>query len=366
LPDEELTEQLNRLRARAGNPSVRELARLTERQGPRRAMTRSTVQDKISGKSPPRLGQILALVQACADYANSIGAPLGPEDTDEQVWRERVHAMSVRTRPPSPAPTDAPLSPPARWDLDPLIRVGMYDMVDLMQANEHQPMANWLPTLIQALGSAGMSNEQFLKAASRERPPEVVASILALAASQEEIAVERLIYLCAANQPAEHIPAIIALLRRKGGASVGVRLADLLIERLAGQSNIGPAHYVSIVSALRSATMERDATQVLKGIGKRGDADLILELAASFPDRLSGDRETILSSVAEGSSYHLRSLLKALQTTTPAGIDPKRTLDRIIFGIPLGKNQLIASDLESDGMHEEAQRVLELEGEPPF
>jgi len=75
LPTEELAEQLNRLRVRAGNPSVRELAKLTERQGPGRAMSRSTVQDKISGKSPPRLGQILALVQACADYANSIGAP---------------------------------------------------------------------------------------------------------------------------------------------------------------------------------------------------------------------------------------------------------------------------------------------------
>jgi hypothetical protein len=334
-------------------------------------MTRSTVQDKISGKSPPRLGQILALVQACADYARSIDAPLPPEDTDEQVWRERVHAMSVRTPPPSPAPKDVSLSPSARWDLDPLIRAGMYDMVDLVQASEHQPMANWLPSLIQALGSAGMSNEQFLRAASTESPPDVVASILAVAASQEEKTVERLIYLCAANQPAEDIPAIIVLLRRKGRNGAEVWLPGLLIEVLTGnllasQSNIGPAHYVSIVSALRSATMERDATQVLKDIGKRGDADLVLELAASFPDRLSGDRETILSSVAKGSSYHLKSLLKALRTTAPAGIDPKRTLDRIIFGIPHGKNQKIASDLESDGMHEEAQRVLELEDEPPF
>jgi len=89
------------------------------------------------------------------------------------------------------------------------MRAGMYDIVDLVQASEHQPMANWLPALIQALGSAGMSNEQFLRAGSRERPPKVVASILALAASQEEKALERLIYLCAANQPAEHIPVII-------------------------------------------------------------------------------------------------------------------------------------------------------------
>jgi hypothetical protein len=259
LPDEELTAQLKRLRVRAGNPSVRELANLTARQRPGRAMSRSTVQDKISGKSPPRLGQILALVQACADYANSIGAPLSPEDTDERIWRDRIHAMAVRTPPPSPAPTEAPQSPSARWDLDPLIRAGMYDMVDVVQANEHQPMASWLAPLIHALASAGMSNEQFLRAASRESPPEIVATVLALAASQETKAVERLVYLSAVNQPADHIPAIIALLRRKGGPEVGVRLVDLLIDVLTGKqsgrlSNIGPDHYISIVSALRSAT----------------------------------------------------------------------------------------------------------------
>jgi hypothetical protein len=247
----------------------------------------------------------------------------------------------------------------------------MYDMVDVVQANEHQPMASWLAPLIHALASAGMSNEQFLRAASRESPPEIVATVLALAASQETKAVERLVYLSAVNQPADHIPAIIALLRRKGGPEVGVRLADLLIDVLTGKqsgrlSNIGPDHYISIVSALRSATMEGDANRVLGGIGAYGRADLVLELAASFPDRIYGDRETILSSVARGSSYHLKSLLEELLTTTIKGIDPKTTLDRIIFGIPLGKSQEIASYLESEGMNSEAQRVLALEGEPPF
>jgi hypothetical protein len=330
-------------------------------------MTRSTVQDKISGKSPLRLVQILALVQACADYGNSIGAPLPPEDTDERVWRDRVHAMSVRTPPPSLAPTEAPPRPPARWDLDPLIRAGMYDMVDVVQASEHQPMASWLPTLIHALGSAGMSNEQFLTAASRESPAETVATILALADSEETSAVERLVYLSAVNQPADHIPAIIVLLRRKDGPWV----ADLLIDILTGKkfgwlSKIGLDRCVSIVSALRSATMERDATGVLEGIGAHGRADLVLELAASFPDNTYGDRETVLSWVAKGSDYHLRSLLKELRTATIKGIYPKKTRDRIIFGIPYDKSQEIASYLQSEGMNEEAQRVLELEGQPPF
>jgi hypothetical protein len=332
-------------------------------------MSRSTIQDKISGKSPPRLGQILALVQACADYANSIGAPLTPEDTDERIWRDRVHTMLVQTPPPSP--TAVPVSPPVKWDLDPLIRAGMDDMVDVVRANEHQPMASWLPILIQELGSAGMSNEQFLRAASRENPPEIVDSILALAASKETKAVERLLYLSAANQPADHMPAIIALLRRRGGPEIGAELADLLIARLTGNgygevSSTELEHHVSIVSALRSATMERDATRVLEGIGSHGRAGFVLEFAASFPDRLYGDRETVLGSVAKGSNYHLKSLIEELRTTTKKGIDSKRTLDRIIFGIPTGQNQKIASFLESQGMNEEAQRVLDLEGEPPF
>jgi hypothetical protein len=131
-----------------------------------------------------------------------------------------------------------------------------------------------------------MSNEQFLRAASRENLPEVVASILSLAASLETKAVKRLLYLSAANQPADHIPAIIALLRRRGGPETGAALADLLIAMLAGNrygeaSSTELEHHVSIVSVLRSATMERDATRVLEGIGERGRPGLVLDLMAT-------------------------------------------------------------------------------------
>jgi hypothetical protein len=246
-------------------------------------------------------------------------------------------------------------------------------MVDLVQANEHEPMASWLPTLIQELGSAGMSNEQFLRAASRESPPQVVASILALAASQATKAVERLISLGAVNQPADHIPAIVALLRRRGGPEVGAGLADMLVDSLTKprpwhhkRSDIGRRRYLAIVTALRGATMEKDAIRVLEGIGARERADLILDVAASFPDRNYGDRETVLGSVAKGSEYHLKSVFSELRKTTIEGIDPENTLDRIIFGIPMGENRGIASFLKAEGMNEEAQRVLDLEDEPPF
>jgi hypothetical protein len=373
LPEEELIEYLRGLRTRAGDPSVRDLAKFTERQGPGRGMSRSTIQDKISGKSPLRLGQVLALVQACADYANFTGVTLAPEDTDQRIWNDRFHAISARTPPPSPAPPEAPANPSARWSLEPLALAGMHDMVDLVQANEHEPMASWLPTLIQELGSAGMSNEQFLRAASRESPPQVVASILALAASHATKAVERLIFLGSVSQPADHIPAIVALLRRRGGPEVGAGLADMLIDSLTRPrpwhdklSDIGRRRYVAIVTALRGATMEKDAIRVLEGIGAREHANLILEVAASFPDRIYGDRETVLGSVAKGSEYHLKSVFSELRKTAIEGINPENTLDRIIFGIPMGQNRGIASFLKAEGMNEEAQRVLDLEDEPPF
>lgn len=389
LPDEELTEQLNRLRAQAGNPSVRELAKLTEQQGPGRAMSRSTVQDKLSGKNPPRLGQILALVQACADYANLIGAPLPAKETDEQVWRERTRTAPVRTSPPvagdktanpSPALRDMTSTPPPvtgnvtaspspKWDLDPLIRAGMYDMVDLIQDNEGRPMADWLPTLVEALREARMSNEQFLRAASRQQPQDVVASILALAHEEELEALNRLIFLCAMIRPAGSIPMILALLRRKG-RDTGDELAHQLVETITKERfssiTIRSDDCVDIVRAVRSATMERDATLLLEGIGEYGHPNLVLEVVASFPDSRPGDQGKVLRSVAKGSPYRLSVLFKALRKTTLDGIDPAETLDSIIFGIPYGKHSEIASDLQERGLHEEAARILELQDEPPF
>jgi hypothetical protein len=130
--------------------------------------------------------------------------------------------------------------------------------------------------------------------------------------------------------------------------------------------NTGPTRYVAVVGALRNATMESDATRLLEGIGEHGPSDITLRVAASFPDTISGDREIILSSAGKRGKYRLNYLFEELQSTAIDGIEPKRTRDRIIFGIPLGGHAEIASYLKSVGLSEEAGRVLELEGEPPF
>jgi hypothetical protein len=315
------------------------------------------------------------LVQACAEYANSIGVPLPEEDTDEQIWRERVQIALERT-PPS-APVDAAASAPAlvdltvsrppRWNLDPLVRAGMYDMVDLIRTSEHLPMAQWLPTLTNSLDAAGMSYEQFLKGASIEQARDLTEIIMSMISRSRDKAIDRLMYLCAKNQPAESIPVIIVLLRRwKDGE--GVEVADQIIGLISGDRHglLVRNDCVDVVLALRSATMERDAIRLLKGVGKHAQPDYLFQVAASFPDSTLGDRETVLGAVAEGSFYHLRSALKELPNITLYGMDPMRTLDRIIFGIPSGKHETFASTLESEGMYEEALRIRELKDEPPF
>jgi hypothetical protein len=124
--------------------------------------------------------------------------------------------------------------------------------------------------------------------------------------------------------------------------------------------------YADVVRALRRATLERDADRLLVGIGKNKIPEYIFKTAAAFPDAIYGDRETILNSVAKGSLYHLKSALLDLRNKEYVGIDPSITLDRIIFGITGGEHERIASYLKSEGLSDEAHRVLELKDEPPF
>jgi hypothetical protein len=93
----------------------------------------------------------------------------------------------------------------------------------------------------------------------------------------------------------------------------------------------------------------------------------LLTLAGSFFTRSAlPDRERILEAVAKGSKYHLESVIKALQQPNKYHLDPAESLDRIIFGIPSGQHMEVADNLRSRGLNKEADRVIELEDEPPF
>ncbi|WP_316745457.1 hypothetical protein [Streptomyces sp. MK7] len=78
--------RLRQLQLRAGRPSLNDLVRLTAAQGKRRAMKRSTIQEKLKGISTPDFVQVQAIVDACRRYAEEIGHPLPVSETDPEQW----------------------------------------------------------------------------------------------------------------------------------------------------------------------------------------------------------------------------------------------------------------------------------------
>lgn len=149
MADDSLAKQLARLRVRAGNPSLRDLEKLTDRQG--RRMSRASIQDKFSGTSGLKMVQVLALVRACADYAHSIGAPLPPEDIDEQIWQEKVahpttpinrHAVEPPSETDPKTSQDQKTGDPSDLEtlIPPLINAGMDDISNLARQGAGQPL----------------------------------------------------------------------------------------------------------------------------------------------------------------------------------------------------------------------------------
>jgi hypothetical protein len=170
------------------------------------------------------------------------------------------------------------------------------------------------------------------------------------------------------REPPTSIPVILAYLRRKGEGSAGIDAARELIDAISGASltrrYIDAHKFVEIVRALRRATMEQDATQLLEDIGRKGYPVTLLELAASFGKSEQLDRDRILGSVATGSWQHLASTIKLLPQSKGLiqHLSAAKVLDIIIFGIPDGQHTDIAEYLQEQGLNEAANRVLELEG----
>ena len=76
--------RLRELRERAGNPSYEVLARLTA--GTRWPQTRSTIYDKLSGKSVPSEEFVRAFASACLAHARRAGRHLDGQDADPDWW----------------------------------------------------------------------------------------------------------------------------------------------------------------------------------------------------------------------------------------------------------------------------------------
>lgn len=102
-----LASRLQDLRNRAGNPTYRQIERLIARQAHDNPMARSTIQEKITGKSHPNLAQIFSMVEAIAEHARLIESPLTPQEVDKSRWRDLYTSLTPGEGTQNPTVTPA-------------------------------------------------------------------------------------------------------------------------------------------------------------------------------------------------------------------------------------------------------------------
>lgn len=376
MTDDSLANQLRRLRVRAGNPSLRDLEKLTDRQG--RRMSRASIQDKFSGTSGLKTVQVLALVRACADYARSIGAPLPAEDTDEQVWKEKA------TQPTSPKNLHS-IEPPRETDpsapqghkkgdssnlealIRPLIHAGMDDIANLARQGAGQPLETWLPTIVVALGYAHMDYQGFLNLAAHAPPGQIVKILESIGEDSPENIGNRYFQTCLLTQRASEIPKILVALRRTEGELdwYAHNFVDAILGKGDWPGGTRP-DLADVLRALRAATLRNDADKLAENIGLHTWPRIALATAGAIPEDFYGDREIILHAGSQNGPHRLIRLINCLKTEKIEGIELHKTLEFLLTAVPRGKHADFSRILDDAGMKSEAQRLLELEKEIPF
>ena len=377
MADDSLAKQLTRLRVRAGNPSLRELEKLTDRQG--RRMSRASIQDKFSGTSGLKMVQVLALVRACAEYAHSIGAPLPPEDTDEQIWQEKAsrpnepkkrhvveppretdHKASQNQKPGDPSDLEA-LIPP-------LINAGMDDILNLIRQGAGQPLETWLPSAVVALGYAHMDYQGFLNIAAHAPPGQIVNILESIADDGPENIGNRYFQTCLLAQHPSEIPKLLVALRRAEG-ELTFWYAHNFVDALLGKGDwLGGTRpdLADVLRALRAATLKDDADKLAENIGLHAWPRITLATAGAIPEAFMGDRELILHAGSQGGPHRLLRLIYCLKKEQIQGLESHRALEYLLTAVPIGKHADFSRILNDAGMKSEAQRLLELEKEIPF
>ncbi|MER7055253.1 hypothetical protein [Streptomyces sp. NPDC000351] len=308
-----LAKQLRDLRLRVGNPSVRELARLMEGPGRRPSMARSTIQDKISGKSAANLHQLLALVAAIAEYGRRNGTPLSSQEIDENSWRAKfvaANSKSAQVTEKTPTPTVANSGETQALNLVPLLRAGMTDLVDLIEQSEGAPVSTWLPHVASEMFKARIPCDDIMQWVASGTAPEVVQCVVALnetfpisrssedpwatptwAPGNTETAGKLLSY--AARYHGGSVPVIVAGLRR---ADADEYVASFLT--MIAIWHLAPSIQGAILD-LKLTGLTADATTVLRYVGAKRRADRIMEVVRHFDEfGTTEERDIILAGMA--------------------------------------------------------------------
>ncbi|MCF3177557.1 hypothetical protein IPZ61_30130 [Streptomyces sioyaensis] len=378
MDEASLVKQLERLRTLSGNPSVRELERLTKRQGPDRQMSKSTIREKFAGNSGLKIVQVLALVRACGEYATAIGVALPSEECSERTWLKKLtaldastppHAASISTgakdAPPITSTPEKNLAEEKHLDqmITPLLNAGMTDIVKLIRESKDKPLNEWIPATLAAINRAGMNDLEFQRRAALAPPSQVVKILAEIEAHDAEEVATRYFRFCLLTQPPGDIPKLLVALRRDSSEAAYYH-AEQTIDLLSGKDkSIGSRlDLAQVICSMRAAGLDRDADRLSEGIGRYALPTMALSAAGSFPEDFYGDRERILRSVVEQGSQRLVKFIQAMNESPMGQMNPARVLNFLLTAINKKEADGISNDLREAGLHDEATMLLELKG----
>jgi hypothetical protein len=290
-----VAKHLQDLRVRAGDPSYREIERLIARQGRPNPMARSTIQEKISGRSRATASQVFSLVEALAEHARLHQIKLSPQEIDQAVWQSRV-TKSASTKNRVPRPTNDAKSSDSlsrSWDISPLRYAGMTDLVEMVESSEGAPLASWLPHIVSEMHKARMSCSVLLEQAAKESPHDIVQTLAELErifplpvknphdpwsgySASNEASAQLLLRFAARHQGVAKTPVIVVAMRRSGvGNYVDYYLSYAACWHLAPRLEV-------IVDRLRSAKLEDDARTLLRCVGSDRVEHRVVEVVEHF------------------------------------------------------------------------------------
>ncbi|TLQ44961.1 hypothetical protein [Streptomyces marianii] len=289
------------------------LERLIGQQRRPQNMARSTIQEKLRGKSKVNLTQALSIVDALAEYAQSNGTPLPDKEINREVWQDRVAAYT-KTQPNTSHRKETTSAPSEiKWDIAPLHAAQMDDLVEMIQENRFNAVADWLPKFLAGIMQAQMATTNFLRQAAEDTPQAIAQTLKALDAefpyvdtedpfqsgwdrrrsAANEATVGLLIEFAARKHGADASPAVVVALRR---ASLGFYAESFL-------SRVGTwflaEKIAKAVDHLRSASLYRDAKDVLTATSDRS-SDRIFEVVDFLQtNSRTSDADIVLKAIGE-------------------------------------------------------------------
>ncbi|MYX95675.1 hypothetical protein GT045_12845 [Streptomyces sp. SID486] len=369
-----LAKQLRDLRLRVGNPSVRELERLMHGAGRHRPMARSTIQDKLSGKSAASLHQLLSLVAAIAEFGRRHGTPLSTQEVDENSWRAKFVAANAKHSPISgisPVAEIKHASIRKPLNLLPFQRAGMFDLVDLIEQSEGAPVSTWLPHVTGEMTKARIPCDSLMEWVAEGTPHEVIQCIIALdeafpvedtnnedpwfnGNTAKKSAIVEMLLRYAARVHGSSTPVITAGLRRAdAGEYVETFLTLIACWHL-------PPSLQGAVLDLNLAQLAEDAKNLLHHVGARRRSDRIMEVVRHFDEfGTSAERDIILAGMASDKE---RFMVGMKQTV----LEPELQ-DALLASVQPHMRQILSEALNVAGMEEQGtQLAVPGDDELPF